>query len=272
MTGSGKSLPLQSSCSKTLRSMHPQTYIFDIGGSFQSLTTIFGGTYLNVGQDSRDFTINPFSLAPTKENLQFLFSFFRVLIEGTEQRYRLDFKEERKLWDAIERMYVLEPEQRTLSNFANIIGELKERLASLDAGGQYGFLFDNAEDTLIVQPASRPSTSPAGVMRRRCWSHFSSMSSIGRRTRSPTRRSSRRSRCSCWTRLGSSSRTRRSATTSSRHRRPGANTMPRWFLPRSPSRNLKSRGCCRLSRKAARRRSSSPTLRWIATSTAKRFT
>ncbi len=67
------------------------------------------GHYLNVGQESRDFTINPFSLPQTKENLQFLFSFFRVLIEGNEQRYRLDFKEERKLWDAIERVYVLEP-------------------------------------------------------------------------------------------------------------------------------------------------------------------
>ena len=73
----------------------------------------FGGSYLNVGQESRDFTINPFSLDPTKENLQFLFSFFRVLIEGNDQRYRMDFKEERKLWDAIERVYVLEPEQRT---------------------------------------------------------------------------------------------------------------------------------------------------------------
>ncbi len=49
----------------------PQTYIFDIGGSFQSLTAIFGGNYINVGQDSRDFTINPFSLPPTKENLRF---------------------------------------------------------------------------------------------------------------------------------------------------------------------------------------------------------
>jgi hypothetical protein len=41
-----------------------------------------------------------------------------VLIEGNEQRYRLDFKEERKLWDAIERIYVLEPEQRTVSSSA----------------------------------------------------------------------------------------------------------------------------------------------------------
>ena len=147
MTGSGKSY-LASHLLQNAQKYQPQTYIFDIGGSFQSLTTIFGGTYLNVGQDSRDFTINPFSLAPTKENLQFLFSLFRVLIEGSDQRYRLDFKEERKLWDGIERMYVLEPEQRTLSNFANIVGELKDRLHRWTKAGQYGFIFDNAEDTL----------------------------------------------------------------------------------------------------------------------------
>jgi len=147
MTGSGKSY-LCSFLLQNAQKYAPLTFIFDIGSSFQSLTTIFGGSYLNVGQESRDFTINPFSLPPTKENMQFLFSFFRVLIEGNEQRYRLDFKEERKLWDAIERVYVLEPEQRTLSNFADIIGELKERLHRWTRGGQHGFLFDNTEDTL----------------------------------------------------------------------------------------------------------------------------
>jgi type IV secretion system protein VirB4 len=146
-SGSGKSY----FCSFLLQNAQkyaPLTFIFDIGGSFQSLTTIFGGSYLNVGQEARDFTINPFSLPRTKENLQFLFSFFRVLLEGNEQRYRLDFREERRLWDAIERMYVLEPGQRTISNFVNIIGELKERLHRWTRGGQYGFLFDNPDDTL----------------------------------------------------------------------------------------------------------------------------
>ena len=83
MTGSGKSY----FCNFILQNAQkyaPLTFIFDIGGSFQSLTTIFGGSYLNVGQEARDFTINPFSLTPTKENMQFLFSFFRVLIEGNE--------------------------------------------------------------------------------------------------------------------------------------------------------------------------------------------
>jgi type IV secretion/conjugal transfer VirB4 family ATPase len=147
MTGSGKSY-LCSFLLQNAQKYAPLTFIFDIGGSFQSLTSIFGGSYLNVGQEARDFTINPFSLAPTKENLQFLFSLFRVLIEGNGQRYRLDFKEERKLWDGIGRMYVLEPDQRTVSNFANIIGELKERLHRWTRAGQYGFVFDNAEDTL----------------------------------------------------------------------------------------------------------------------------
>ena len=147
MTGSGKSY----FCNFVLQNAQkyrPLTFIFDIGGSFQSLTSIFGGSYLNVGQESRDFAINPFSLPPTKDNLQFLFSFFRVLIEGDDERFRMDFKEERKLWHAIERMYILEPEQRTVSNFGSIIGELKERLHRWTLGGQYGFLFDNVLDTL----------------------------------------------------------------------------------------------------------------------------
>jgi type IV secretion system protein VirB4 len=147
MTGSGKSY-LCCFLLQNAQKYQPATFIFDIGGSFQSLTTIFGGSYLNVGRESRDFSINPFSLPRTEENLQFLFAFFRTLIEGNEQRYRLDFKEERKLWDGIERVYMLEAEQRTLSNFANIIGELKDRLHRWTRQGQYGFLFDNAEDTL----------------------------------------------------------------------------------------------------------------------------
>jgi type IV secretion/conjugal transfer VirB4 family ATPase len=147
MTGSGKSY-FANFLLQNAQKYQPQTYIFDIGGSFEGLTNIFGGSYLNVGQGARDFTINPFALRRTKDNQQFLFSLFRVLIEGDNGRCRLDFKQERKLWDAIERVYMLEPEQRTVSNLANIVGELKERLHRWTRRGQYGFLFDNAEDTL----------------------------------------------------------------------------------------------------------------------------
>lgn len=144
-TGSGKSF-LANFILQNAQKYEPLTYIFDIGGSFESLTRIFAGSYLNVGQESRDFTINPFSLEPTRENLQFLFALFRVLVES--DRYRLDVKQERQLYSGIERMYMLDREQRTVSNFAEIVGELKERLHKWTQAGQYGFVFDNVEDTL----------------------------------------------------------------------------------------------------------------------------
>jgi len=147
MSGSGKSY-----CScfllQNAQKYDPMTFIFDIGGSFESLTTIFGGSYLNVGRKSRDFTINPLSLARTEENQQFQFAFFRALIEENEGRFKLDFKEERRLWEGIERIYVLEPRQRTITNLANILGDLKDRLHRWTRRGQYGFLFDNPDDTL----------------------------------------------------------------------------------------------------------------------------
>lgn len=147
-TGSGKSF-LANFILTSLQKYRPQTYIFDIGGSFESLTEIFGGRYLNVGQEPQDgYRINPFSLEPTKENLQFLASFFRVLIEGRDERFRLDYRETRLLWDAIERMYTVPREQRTLSTFATLVGELRDRLHRWVRGGQFGFLFDNEEDTL----------------------------------------------------------------------------------------------------------------------------
>src|SRR6185437_149026 len=61
MTGSGKTF-LSAFLVHNAQKYRPKTYIFDIGGSYESVTRIFGGTYLNVGRESRDFTINPFSL------------------------------------------------------------------------------------------------------------------------------------------------------------------------------------------------------------------
>ena len=147
-TGSGKSF-LLNFLLLNLQKYRPLCFLFDIGGSFRSLTEILGGAYLNVGRESRDFTINPFSLPPTQDNLQFLFSFFRVLIEGQERRSPLDTKGERALWDAVESMYSAPVEQRTVSTLAAIVGHpLSERLHRWTREGQYGFLFDNVDDTL----------------------------------------------------------------------------------------------------------------------------
>ena len=65
MTGSGKSF-LLCFLMMCLQKYRPTAFVFDIGGSFQSLTEIFGGAYLNVGQESRDQPV----LAPTHQRKQ----------------------------------------------------------------------------------------------------------------------------------------------------------------------------------------------------------
>jgi hypothetical protein len=67
--------------SRNAQKYEPQTYIVDVGGSFESLTSIFGGSYLNVGQEARDFAMNPSRSRPAGEPAV-LFGLFRVLIEG----------------------------------------------------------------------------------------------------------------------------------------------------------------------------------------------
>ena len=145
-TGSGKSFCLSTTL-QSLQKYDPLTFIFDLGGSYETLTRVFGGTYLNVGLKNPGFSINPFSLAPTHENMNFLYLFLRVLIEAGG-RYELSMADEKALFSAIERVYKLSDEIRTLTNFASILGPLGERLHRWTQAGQFGHLFDNKEDTL----------------------------------------------------------------------------------------------------------------------------
>jgi type IV secretion system protein TrbE len=145
-TRAGKSF-LTSCLLQSAQKYDPLTIIFDLGASYEMLTRTFGGTYLNVGLKSPGFSINPFSLAPKHENLNFLYLFLRVLIEAGG-RYELTIADEKALYAALERVYKLPAEIRTLSNFASILGPLGEHLHRWTQAGQFGYLFDNVEDTL----------------------------------------------------------------------------------------------------------------------------
>ena len=146
-TGAGKSFLLNFIITN-LQKYDPYTFIFDLGGSFESLTQLFGGSYVRVGLESDTFKINPFSLPPTKENLDFLALFLKVLIQG-QKTGDLDPATERDLYHQIENLYAIDPALRTLGVLANTLGhDLSSRLANWTQGGQFGFLFDNAEDTI----------------------------------------------------------------------------------------------------------------------------
>ena len=146
-TGAGKSFLLNFLITN-LQKYDPHTFIFDLGGSFESLTQLFGGSYIRVGLESEDFKINPFSLPPTKENLDFLALFLKVLIQG-QRAGELDPATERDLFHQVENLYAVDPVLRTLGVLANTLGhDIAGRLSKWTRGGQFGFLFDNAEDTI----------------------------------------------------------------------------------------------------------------------------
>src|SRR2546430_17185505 len=110
-TGSGKSV------SGNLAIAHEQkyggfTYIFDIGGSYESVVELYGGRVDRVGKDGP--RVNPFALEPTESNIKFLYSFIKLLLinggagvgaEGDDVFHK-----------AVEDMYLLCPGESRLFN------------------------------------------------------------------------------------------------------------------------------------------------------------
>jgi type IV secretion system protein VirB4 len=146
-TGSGKSF-LLNFLMTNLQKYDPYTFIFDLGGSFENLTRLFDGTYVKVGLHAAEFKINPFCLPKTKLNLDFLALFVKVLADSHDGE-KLSIEEEQELYQQIENLYSVDPELRTLGVLANTLPRsLSLRLQRWTTGGQFGFLFDNTEDTV----------------------------------------------------------------------------------------------------------------------------
>ena len=150
-TGSGKSF-LLNFLTTHAQKYEPLTVIFDLGHSYRKLARVLGGSYLELGlRETPGFTINPFALPPTPENLHFLHAFVRVLLEGADN-YQLTDAEDRELYEAVENIYVLNAEQRRLFTLANMLPRpLMHRLGRWIEHGRYARLFDNVDDTLTVR-------------------------------------------------------------------------------------------------------------------------
>ena len=141
-TGSGKSF-LVNFLVTHAQKYDPVTTIFDLGGSYEGLTSYFGCQSLRVALDRPGFTINPFCLDPTQANLQFLFTFVKVLIQ-TGGQYAMTRGDDQALYEQIETLYALDPEQRRLFTLANILPRgLAQQLQRWVEGGQYARVFDH---------------------------------------------------------------------------------------------------------------------------------
>lgn len=126
----------------------PATLILDIGHSYHDLVLEFGGSYFEISLKHQTARINPFTLLPSADNLEFLFYFIRLLV-GRDSEAALDdqAQEDRYIHEALDAMYALAPKDRRLQNLC-LPARLYARLKRWCEGGQYGHLFDNVEDTV----------------------------------------------------------------------------------------------------------------------------
>jgi type IV secretion system protein VirB4 len=121
------------------------TYIFDIGGSYESVVELYGGKVDRVGKDGP--RANPFALEPTESNIKFLYSFVRLLL--TNGGAELEPEDDDVIHKAVQDMYLLDPENRRLSNL--FLPKKLDRFLSKWVGkGVYHAIFDNVEDSLSL--------------------------------------------------------------------------------------------------------------------------
>jgi type IV secretion system protein VirB4 len=121
------------------------TYIFDIGGSYESVVELYGGKVDRVGKDGPQ--VNPFALEPTESNIKFLYSFIKLLL--TNGGAELEPEDDDVIHKAVQDMYLLDPENRRLSNLF-LPKKLDRYLSKWVGKGIYNAVFDNVEDSLSL--------------------------------------------------------------------------------------------------------------------------
>jgi len=121
------------------------TYIFDIGGSYESVVELYGGRVDRIGKDGP--RVNPFRLEPTESNITFLYSFVKLLL--TNGGAELEPEDDDVIHKAVRDMYLLDAENRRLSNL--FLPKKLDRFLSKWVGkGVYAAIFDNVEDSLSL--------------------------------------------------------------------------------------------------------------------------
>jgi hypothetical protein len=149
MTRSGKTAYQQDRIA-ALQCKRPITRIYDVGGSYETLATYFGGAILRCSIGEWTSKLNPFHGNVKSRNFrEFCFQFVKSLAES--DGYRFSQADHIQLYQKIEGLFELRPGLRRLKTLrANIEGPLKDALTKWVEGGQYGVLFDHAEDDLVL--------------------------------------------------------------------------------------------------------------------------
>jgi type IV secretion system protein VirB4 len=119
------------------------TFIFDIGGSYESVVELYGGEIDRVGKDGP--RINPFALEPTETNIAFLHSFIKLLLANSGAT--IGPEDDDDVFKSVKGIYNLPQAMRRLGNLT-LPKHLDRYMAKWKEQGVYHAIFDNVEDSL----------------------------------------------------------------------------------------------------------------------------
>lgn len=147
-SGTGKSFTIAAIMNAMQEKYSPYTVVFDKGNSFRWITLAHGGAHFKMSPTAIDdkCRMNPFGLPGTERNKKLMKLLARVLMEQNDRP--LTAEELDRLHLCVEDLCMLDA--RRLSVLRVLLGSLGSRLTRWCEGGEYGWVFDHAEDTLSL--------------------------------------------------------------------------------------------------------------------------
>lgn len=141
-TGSGKSV-LSNTCLDHLQKYDPHTLILDVGGSYRQICHKYDGSMMNVG--NLDFRANPFCIEASERTYRMNSGFIRMLLAN--EGYHANHEDQKQIYEAVCEIYTRDIDDRRLSRLL-LNNNLKSALWRWTGSGEFGGIFDNAEDKI----------------------------------------------------------------------------------------------------------------------------
>jgi hypothetical protein len=144
--GSGKSVFSQLCIDHSMKDGAYVLILDGLGGSYKTLTAKHDGSYFDLDPESDwPFTFNPFQVPDSKKNRQYLSMLVRLCM--ATGGYKANAIKNQIVYKEVGRVLELPIQQRRISAL-QLPNEIAAYLAPWIGDGQYGNVFDNAEDTL----------------------------------------------------------------------------------------------------------------------------
>src|SRR5690606_16625116 len=146
--GSGKTVLLNFLLSES-RKFNNKLFFFDQNHGAEIFLRSLGGQYNSFVPGKSSIAMNPLRLPDTPTNRNFLLLWVESPVCGASG-VRPTGSQEKAIEQAVTRLFTTPEHERTLPNFARILGEvdgfLGKRLGPWHSGGSHSGLFDHAED------------------------------------------------------------------------------------------------------------------------------